>query len=134
MHLETDGLLFADAACGKKEFDESFRAAMKKMFPDKPLEVIPPDDELYSGKMNGGAALRTVKRREKAEGAGPEGGYKELPPHLEGIKIDGRWVVIYSKWDVGCALEKHNSTECLGHNPESALKIGMAVVLYSLKR
>lgn len=132
-HLELDGLLFADAACGRKEFDESFRALMKTMFPDKPLEVIPPTDELYSEKING-AALRSVKRREKADGAGPDGGYKELPPHLEGIKIDGRWVVIYSKWDVGCALEKHNSTECLGHTPDSALRIGAAAVLYSLKR
>ena len=133
MHLETDGMLFADAACGKKEFDESFRTLMKKMFPNKTLEVIPPDDELYSAKVNG-VKLVSVKRREKAGGAGPEGGYKELPPYLEGIKIDGRWVVIYSKWDVGCALEKHNSTECLGHNPDSALKIGTAAVLYSLKR
>ncbi len=132
-HLETDGLLFADAACGRKAFDESFRALMKKMFPDKPLEVISPSDNLYSERING-TALRTVKRREKSDGSGPDGGYRELPPHLEGIKIDDRWVVIYSKWDVGCALEKHNSTECLGHTPEDALKIGAAVVLYSLKR
>ncbi|CAN5281658.1 DUF4159 domain-containing protein [soil metagenome] len=133
MNIETDGTLFADAACGKKEFDESFRVMMKKMFPDKTLEVIPPADKFYSKEING-VELRTVKRRETAGGAGPEGGYKELPPHLEGIKIDGRWAVIYSKWDVGCALEKHNSTECLGHTPESALKVGMAAVLYSLKR
>jgi hypothetical protein len=135
MHLETDGTLFADAACGKPEFDESFRTLMTKMFPTAKLEPIPPSDEMFGERINGtGNALRTVKRREKAGGTGPEGGYKELPPALEGIKIDGRWAVIYSKWDVGCALEKHNSTECLGHTPESALKIGMAAVLYSLKR
>jgi hypothetical protein len=132
-HLELDGLLFADAACGRKEFDESFRTLMAKMFPDKKLELIPPGDTLYSEAVNG-AELRTVKRREKSDGTGSDGGYRELPPHLEGIKIDGRWAVIYSKWDVGCALEKHNSTECLGHTPESALRIGSAAVLYSLKR
>lgn len=133
VHLETSGLLFADAACGRKEFDESFRALVKRMFPNNPLEVIAPDDELYSKKING-VEIRSVKRREKAGGEGPDGGYKELPPHLEGVKIDGRWVIIYSKWDVGCALEKHNSTECLGHTLESALRIGAAAVLYSLKR
>jgi len=132
-HLETHGLLFADAACGREEFDESFRVLMKKMFPDKPLEVIPPADALYSKEVNG-EPLRTVKRREKTDGAGPDGAYKELPPHLEGIKLDGRWIVIYSKWDIGCALEKHNSSECLGHTPESALRLGTAAVLYSLKR
>ena len=93
MNLETGGLLLADAACGKKEFDESFRELVKKMYPDAKLEVIPLDDELYSEKLNG-VAIRTVKRREKLEGEGPEGGFKELPSHLEGVKIDGRWAII----------------------------------------
>lgn len=133
MNLETGGLLFADAACGKKEFDEGFRELMAKMFPDSKLEPIPLDDELYSEKLNG-EAIRTVKRREKSDGAGPDGGFKELPPQLEGIKLDGRWVVIYSKYDIGCALERHKSTDCLGHTPESAMQLATAAVLYSLKR
>ena len=53
---------------------------------------------------------------------------------LEGIKVDGRWVVIYSKYDVGCAIEGHKAADCLGHDKESALRIASAVVLYSLKR
>jgi len=133
LNLETGGLLLADAACGKKEFDESFRELMKKMFPDQKLELIPPDDDLYSEKLNG-VAVRTVKRKEKADGEGPDGGFKDLPPHLEGIKIDGRWVVIYSKYDIGCSLEGHKSTDCLGHTKESALQLASAAVLYSLKR
>jgi hypothetical protein len=133
MNLETGGLLFADAACGKKEFDESFRELVKKMYPDRKLELIPPDDDLYSEKLNG-VAIRTVKRREKAEGDGPDGGFRDLPPHLEGIKIDGRWAIIYSKYDIGCSLEGHKSTDCLGHTKESALQLAGAAVLYSLKR
>jgi len=133
MTLETGGLLFADSCCGKREFDESFRAYAKKLFPDSKLERIPTDDFLYSKKLNG-TEIRTVKRREKADGVGPDGGYLDLPPLLEGIKIDGRWVVIYSPFDIGCALERHKSTDCLGYNPESALQLGTAAVLYSLKR
>ena len=59
---------------------------------------------------------------------------RNYAPLLEGIKIDGRWVVVYSRYDVGCALEGHKSSDCLGHDKESALKIGAAVVLYALKR
>jgi hypothetical protein len=59
---------------------------------------------------------------------------QDLPPALEGIKIDGRWVVLYSKYDLGCALEGNKSTECLAHDRESALRLGTAAVLYSLKR
>jgi Domain of unknown function (DUF4159) len=131
--LDTGGLLFADSACGKPEFDKSFREMVKKLYPDRKLEPIPLTDELYSKNM-GGVEIKTVQRREKTDGTGTDGGYKDLPPALEGIKIDGRWVVIYSKFDIGCALERHKSTDCLGHSPDSALKLGMAAVFYSLKR
>jgi hypothetical protein len=100
------------------------------------LEPIPTDDPLLSAKLNGGVAIKTVKRREKVAAAagGNEGGYEDLPPKLEGIKLDGRWVVVYSKYDLGCALENHQSTDCLGHTPESAKRLAAAAVLYSLKR
>ena len=44
-----------------------------------------------------------------------------LAPALEGIKYNGRWVVIYSKYDLGCALEHTTSSDCLGHDYASAL-------------
>ena len=133
MNLMTGGVLFADACCGKPEFDAAFRAMVAKMFPDQKLEVIPATDDLYSAKLNG-AALTSVRRREKADASGGDGGFKDLPPYLEGIKMDGRWAVIYSKYDVGCALEGHKSTDCLGHDRDSALRIASAAMLYALKR
>ncbi|HTU91400.1 MAG TPA: DUF4159 domain-containing protein, partial [Gemmataceae bacterium] len=60
--------------------------------------------------------------------------YRELAPALEGIKYNGRWVVIYSKYDLGCALERHKSSDCLGHDYDSAVRLGRAAVLYALKR
>ena len=132
-NLQSGGLLLADACCGKPEFDKAFRAAIEKMFPDSKLELIPTNDVLYSARLNG-EAITTVKRREKATGLEQDAGYEELPPRLEGIKLDGRWVVIYSKYDIGCALEGHKSSDCLGHTPESAKKLAAAAVLYSLKR
>jgi hypothetical protein len=133
MTLETGGLLLADAACGAAPFDESFRKFANSIFPGKKLEPVPTDDVLYSAELNG-SAIKTVRRREKAGGNGPDGGMQDLPPALEGIKVDGRWVVLYSKYDLGCALEGNKSTECLAHDRESALKLGTAAVLYSLKR
>lgn len=132
--LNTGGLLFADACCGKKEFDASFRTMIEKLFPDKKLEPIPLNDELYSKELNG-TAIATVRcRREGPDGVKPEPEYREVAPYLEGIKLNNRWVVIYSKYDIGCALEKHQSPDCLGHDHASALKLGGAVVLYALKR
>lgn len=138
-NCQAGGLLFADAGCNGfgawKEFDKSFRETCKKMFPDRQLEVIPATDPLFSAKLNGGTAITSVRcRREKADGSGPEEQLRSYAPDLEGIKIDGRWVVIYSKYDIGCALEGHKASDCMGHDKESALKIASAVVLYSLKR
>jgi hypothetical protein len=134
-NLQTGGILLADACCGRKEFDVSFRKFAEQLYPKHKLELIPLTDELYSKELNP-EPIRTVRcRRERADGSGgPEAEFRDVAPHLEGIKIDGRWVVIYSKYDLGCALEKSKSTDCLGHDYESALKLAGAVVLYALKK
>jgi hypothetical protein len=135
LDLETGGLLFADACCGKKAFDTAFRELTARLFPGKKLEVIPITDDLYSSELNGTRdPIRSVKCRTEAAGGGQIGEYRDVAPYLEGIKIGGRWAIIYSKYDIGCALENHQSTDCLGHDRESALKLGSAAVLYALKR
>ena len=131
--LQSGGLLLADAACGSPAFDAAFREQIVKALPGTKLVPIPLDDPLYSKEFSG-SAITTVKRREKAGGAAGDAGFQDLPPLLEGIKIDGRWAVIYSKYDLGCSLEGHRSTDCLGHTRESALQLATAAVVYMLKR
>jgi hypothetical protein len=97
------------------------------------LEPIPVSDELYSAELNG-EAIRTVRRRTRSADGKVDPALKTLPPALEGIKYKGRWVVIYSKTDIGCALEKYSSPDCVGHDPASALRLARAAVLYALKR
>jgi hypothetical protein len=136
-NLKTGGLLLADACCGKPEFDRAFRAFAAKLLPDAKLQPIPPDDPLYGEDINGtGNAIATVRlRKERPDGQGAEAEFREIrPTQLEGIRLNGRWAIIYSKYDIGCALEKHASSDCKGYDNASALKIGAAAVLYSLKR
>ncbi len=134
-HLEENGgLLFADACCGSKEFDESFRKLIEALFPNTKLEPIPLSDDLFSKELNGVAITSVRCRREGPDGKTPDTEFRTVAPALEGIKIKGRWVVIYSKYDIGCALEKHTSSDCKGHDYESAVLLGKAAVLYSLKR
>lgn len=116
------GTLFADAACGSPAFDASFRKFVATLLPNTPLVPIPRDDELYSKKV--GYDLADVHFT-KAVGGGVD------YPQLEGIKIDGHWAVIYSKYDLGCALERHQGLDCKGYSYESALRIATNIVLYS---
>ena len=133
IHLTSGGLLLADACCGKPEFDKAFRTMVEGLFGKDKLVPIPLDDELFSARING-TPLTTVKRRESVAAAGADAGYADLPPSLEGVKIDGRWALIYSKFDLGCAMEGHKSTDCLGHTRDSALRLAGASVIYSLKK
>jgi hypothetical protein len=127
--LNTGGLLLSDACCGSPGFDAAFREFAAKLYPKNKLEPIPPDDVLYSEEING-AKIDKIKVRTGAAGTG----FDIAAPALEGIKVDGRWAVIYSRYDLGCALEKHASGDCKGHDRDSALKLAGAAVLYLLKK
>jgi hypothetical protein len=141
-NLKTGGTLFADACCGSPAFDASFRQFMDDLWAEEnrkadkktKLEPIPLDDELFSEKLNGTAIDWVRCRRPSQGGKGVTPDFQTVKPALEGIKYNGRWVVIYSRYDVGCALEKHQATNCLGHDYASAVRLGKAAVLYALKR
>ena len=122
-HLEPGGgTLFADAACGSPAFDAAFRRFVAAMLPDHPLVPIPREDEIYTRKE--GYDLSDVQYSKAA------GGGKDLP-QLEGVKLNGHWAVIYSKYDIGCALERHQALDCKGYTPESALRIATNIIIYS---
>jgi hypothetical protein len=123
-HLKSGGVLFADACCGNEKFDAAFRALCKQLFPDSPLTPIPANHEIFTNEI--GYDLGQVE-------FGQALGNRRGPPQLEGIFIDNRLAVVYSKWDIGCALERQKSTDCRGYTHESALRIATNVVLYALK-
>ncbi len=120
-HIEPGGgTLFGDAACGSPAFDGAFRRFVSELFPNNPLVPIPRDDELYKV----GFDLKDCQYTKAA------GGGKDFP-QLEGIKINNHWAIIYSKYDIGCALERHSGLDCKGYNYDSALKIAANIVIYS---
>lgn len=132
-YLEQGGVLFADACCGSKAFDRSFRDFVRQLFPDSKLERIPVSHELFSEQT--GHDIKLLKRR-TMEGADNASGSnfttRTAEPILEGIELDGRFAVIYSKYDISCALERQNSGNCEGYLPEDAAKLGTNVILYSM--
>ena len=122
-HLEPGGgTIFADAACGSPAFDAAFRRFVAELLPNNPLIPIPHDDSIYTTKV--GADLSDVQYTKAA------GGGRDFP-QLEGVKINGHWSIIYSKYDIGCALERHTGIECKGYTYESAIKIAGNIVIYS---
>jgi len=133
-YLTNGGTLFADSICASKEFVVAFRRELATVFPETRLRRIPISEPLFSSAA-GGYDIQKVERRD------PLGQQADQPlrtrrrpvePELEGIPIDGRWAVLFSPYDISCALEQHESLECSGYTSEDAARIGLNVLMYTL--
>ena len=132
--LEHGGLLFADSICASKEFTDAFRREIQLVLPEQKLARIPVDNPLFTDAA-GGFNIQQVNRREPAAaqaGQPLRSRVQKVPPELEGIEIDGRLVVIFSPYDISCALEQHEALQCRGYTREDAARIALNVLLYSL--
>jgi hypothetical protein len=135
-YLGRGGFLFADAICANKEFADSLRAELKKIYPDASFARIPPSHEMFSEAL-GGFRLQSVMLRDPQirDDSDPlTARLTPTTPLLEGLEIDGRIAVILSPYDLSCALEKGVSLECKGYIPADAARIGANVLLYALQQ
>jgi hypothetical protein len=133
--LNRGGMLLCDSVCASPAFTEAFRKEIVQILPGKPLEEIPGDDPIFSASEYGGYDIRTVTLREPGDRDGPRGLRKrQTSPRLEGIRLGDRWAVIFSPYDLSCALEKQNSMECPGYARDDAEKIALNILLYSLNQ
>ncbi len=134
-YLTNGGTLFADSICASKEFSAAFRRELKATFPEASMRRIPVTEPLFAAAA-GGYGIQKVRRRDPAQQQADQPlrapRVREVEPELEGLQIDGRWAVIFSPYDISCALEKHESLECRGYTREDAARIGLNVLMYTL--
>jgi hypothetical protein len=135
-YLERGGFLLADSICASKEFADSLRAELKKIYPDESFARIPPSHEMFSEEL-GGYRLQTVTLRDpqiRDENDPLIAKPTQTTPLLEGLEINGRIAVILSPYDLSCALEKGVSLDCKGYVPADAARIGANVLLFALQQ
>ncbi|MDO5553788.1 MAG: DUF4159 domain-containing protein [Planctomycetia bacterium] len=134
LYIERGGFLFANALCASPAFTKSFQEEMRAIFPEETLTDIPKDDPLYTNRY-GGFSIETVSMRKamRRQGRKMESVESTSQPELKGIKRQGRWVVVFSPYDVSCALENSSGLECSGYTHQSAFQIAVNVVLYAVE-
>lgn len=135
-YVERGGLLFVDAICSAEPFVEAIRVEMKATFKE-PLEPIPASHKIFTTYYRGfDLATSKVSLREPRS-AGPgqpiRAELNRIDPRLEGIEINGRYGVIFSPYDISCALENSTSSLCKSYLKADAAKIGVNVLLYALQ-
>ncbi|MCK4342684.1 MAG: DUF4159 domain-containing protein [Phycisphaerae bacterium] len=125
-HLRRGGFLIADACCGTKPFDGSFRQLVQQTFPDAELERLPADHPIFVG--TPGFDVTTV-------GYTPDV-LRQQPtlraPELWGLRVAGRLAVVYSPYSLSCGLSGSAFDGCWGLVSEDARRLAANIVLYAL--
>ena len=124
-YLKAGGLLLADACCGRMAFDLAFRREIAKVLPRAQA---------------GEAARRTIRCTTATTTSGrwttrrgcARISARSTTPELEGITLDGRLAVIYSRFDLGNGWEQFPHAYSYGLKDESALQIGTNVLVYAI--
>jgi hypothetical protein len=140
-HLERGGFLFSGSVCSSKSFSESFMDEMNRIFPNSPLQLVPPDDPFFSD-VFGGFDIETLELRqsEQSPNRAVVTTIRKEQPELYGIRLpnENRWAVIFSPHDIACSLEMSSFdgsvfSGCRGYSPRSAIQIAVNFLLYSLE-
>ena len=137
-YLERGGTLLADSICASKPFTDCLPPRTGRRVPRQTApSAFPPTDPIFTTAY-GGYDIRHVSLRDPQaadDGQQPVAArVRQVEPQLEGIQLDGRWAVIFSPFDISCALESHEGIGCRGYTQQDAARIGLNVLLYSLNQ
>lgn len=124
-YLENGGFLFAEACCGRKGFDLSFRQLMAVLFPGNPLKEAPAESALY----------HTPNEIQKL-GVTPllqqNVGTPMIRPQLEMIEMNGHCAVIYSPFGLAGGWEMSQSPYGRGYDDISSQRLGQNILMYAV--
>jgi hypothetical protein len=124
-YLLFGGMLLIDDARGNKgqDFDASVRREVARVFPDRPLRILPPDHTVFRAFY----LVRTI------------GGVRLVNPYLEGVQVEDRTPLLYCQNSLGAAWERDylgNWVSACHPGGEAqrleAFKLGVNCVLYAL--
>jgi hypothetical protein len=124
--LMNGGVLFAEAAEGRKSFDQAFRQEMAQVLPGHELRVIPKNHTLFSEPQD----VRAMKPRSAL--AMQRGNPTAIAPEIYGIELNGTMNVIYSPYDLSAGWERAIAPYALGYEPRDATALGVNVLFYAL--
>lgn len=132
--IEGGGVVIADSICASEEFTMSLRRVLSDILPGGSWQPIPVDHKLFTREY-GGFDLSRVTRRDPQARSDDDPLHAKLvrtTPTLEGLLINERYAVLFSPYDLSCALENTPSLECQGYITEDAARIGLNMILYAL--
>lgn len=123
-YLLNGGFLFADACCGRREFDRAFRREIARVLPQWKLEKLPAAHPVYTVLFK----LDNLEFTEYTKSREPD----RTKLDLEGVTINGNTIVICSRYAVGTGWRGFDIPFCDGLSSKDALQMGANIVVYSM--
>ncbi len=123
-HLNRGGTLLINNGLGLKTFDTAVRRELKRVLPESELTPLAPNHPLYSTVFKIAEAQYTpavVKLRPTLK-----------TPYLEGVSVGGDLRVIYSPFDLEAGWTGLDHPLAKGYEPDSAMQLGMNLVVYAM--
>ncbi|MBI1918466.1 MAG: DUF4159 domain-containing protein [Planctomycetes bacterium] len=122
-YLLDGGTLLGDACCGRTGFTDAFRAEVRKMFPQRPLDLLEMDHPVFRAFHKYTAVnYRSYKLGTKSETQGP--------PEILGMNLGCRAAVLLTPWDMSCGWDNHTHEHGARLLPGDAVRLGINIVSY----
>lgn len=116
-YLSSGGFLLASAGCSNKDWDRAFRREIKAIFGNDALKTIEMTHPIFSTVTE----IKKLKLHRPAE-----------EPKLEGIKIGGKIVAIYSPHGLNDTAHTEGCCCCGGNEIENSLDVNVNILVYAL--
>jgi hypothetical protein len=127
-YLSHGGLLIAEACCGRKAFDVSFRENMARVMPGVTFNNLRAGHPLFR-MPNDISNMKITPALSKSFGNVPA-----IPPQMLTLESEGNTAVIYSPIGMAGAWELSPNKYCNSYLEDDALKLGVNILMYSSTR
>ena len=118
------GTLVVHAQCGRKEFVDTARREIGRLFPNRQLAPIATDSPLFRSYFR-------INRMRVRQDAQP---FKSLPPYLEAVYVGCRPAVIFSPIDLNCGWDvvRHPIRGGTLYHQDDATALGVNIITCTL--
>ena len=124
-YLDNGGFLFAEACCGRKGFDLSFRQLMAQIYPSNPVKPIPLSNSIFR-------TPNDVQRVGVTQTLQHDLGMAAIQPRLEGIDFNGHYGVLYSPFGMAGGWEMCQSPFAKGYDDVGSQRLGQNILMYAV--
>jgi len=115
-YLTQGGFLLVSPGCSDQKWDKAFRQEVKVCFPDNPLKTIPMTHPIFS-------LVHPIPHLTEKHGK---------PAVLEGLEINGRLVMVYSKEGLNDVEHAKGCCCCGGNELRDPARINVNVFTYAV--